>query len=85
MIPLLIAVGDHFGILHPSAPQRDSKRDSDPLAISAWSRLDRFEGEMYVREQMQPEMEDRTTLPAGTYIVRFKFLCYLDTSEWSFA
>jgi gamma-glutamylcyclotransferase (GGCT)/AIG2-like uncharacterized protein YtfP len=55
------------------------------LPGSAWSRLDRFEGKMYVRQPVQVEMIDGATLPAETYIVRPEFLSYLEVSEWSFA
>jgi gamma-glutamylcyclotransferase (GGCT)/AIG2-like uncharacterized protein YtfP len=55
------------------------------LPNSAWDRLDRFEGEMYVRQPVQIELNDGATLPATTYVVRPEFLHRLEESEWDFA
>jgi len=52
---------------------------------AAWDRLDRFEGEMYVRQPVQIEMTDGANLPALTYVVRPEFLDRLDESEWNVA
>jgi gamma-glutamylcyclotransferase (GGCT)/AIG2-like uncharacterized protein YtfP len=54
------------------------------LPGSAWIRLDRFEGEMYVRRLVQVTMIDGEVLSAETYIARPEFLCHLEASEWSF-
>jgi len=37
------------------------------LPLSAWERLDRFEGEMYIRQPVRVELKDGTVLPAETY------------------
>ncbi len=54
------------------------------LPNSAWDCLDRFEGEMYVRQPVQIELNDGATLPATTYVVRPEFLHRLEESEWDF-
>ena len=55
------------------------------IPISAWDRLDRFEGELYVRQLVQVELRDKTMLKAATYIIRPKFRNYLKQSDWNFA
>jgi gamma-glutamylcyclotransferase (GGCT)/AIG2-like uncharacterized protein YtfP len=76
---------EHYPALAPDDGGRVEGVVYQDLPSSAWIRLDRFEGKMYVRRLVQVEMIDGTTLPAETYIVRPEFLCYLEGSEWSFA
>jgi gamma-glutamylcyclotransferase (GGCT)/AIG2-like uncharacterized protein YtfP len=52
---------------------------------SAWDRLDRFEGEMYVRQPVQIELNNGSILVADTYLIRQAFLDHLEESEWNFA
>jgi gamma-glutamylcyclotransferase (GGCT)/AIG2-like uncharacterized protein YtfP len=52
---------------------------------SAWDRLDRFEGEMYVRQLVQIVLNGGMTLLAATYIVQPEFLDQLEQTEWEFA
>jgi len=52
---------------------------------AAWRRLDRFEGEMYVRHVVEIDLDDGVTLPAQTYVVRLECLHRLDPSDWDFA
>ena len=52
------------------------------LPISAWSRLDRFEGDMYRRQRVEVELNDGTLLNAETYIVRLEYLDHLEESGW---
>ncbi len=76
---------EHYPVLAPkegSCVEGVLYRD---LPISAWRRLDRFEGKMYVRQPVQVEGSDGATLQAEAYIVRPEFLCYLSASDWSFA
>jgi gamma-glutamylcyclotransferase (GGCT)/AIG2-like uncharacterized protein YtfP len=54
------------------------------LPVSAWDRLDRFEGRMYVRTLVEIELSDGTILPAETYVVRQEFKDQLEESEWNF-
>lgn len=51
---------------------------------SAWERLDRFEGDMYVRELVRIEVHGGDSLTAATYVVRPQFINQLDGSEWDF-
>jgi gamma-glutamylcyclotransferase (GGCT)/AIG2-like uncharacterized protein YtfP len=75
----------HYPALAPDEEGRVEGVIYRDLPSSAWRRLDRFEGEMYLRQLVQVEVIDGATLLAETYIVRPKFLCYLEASEWSFA
>ena len=48
----------------------------------AWSRLDRFEGEMYARQSVQIELVDGSYLPAAVYMVQPAFLSHLEQTDW---
>ena len=51
----------------------------------AWERLDRFEGGMYLRREVQIELGDGSTAGAETYIVKPEFMDLLEVSEWEFS
>ncbi len=55
------------------------------IPVSAWQRLDRFEGEMYARQVVQVSLRDGEALTASTYVVRPEFSHRLSQSEWNFA
>jgi gamma-glutamylcyclotransferase (GGCT)/AIG2-like uncharacterized protein YtfP len=52
---------------------------------AAWTRLDRFEGEMYARRGVEVALRDGTLLLAATYVVVPQFLYRLDHADWDFA
>jgi gamma-glutamylcyclotransferase (GGCT)/AIG2-like uncharacterized protein YtfP len=52
---------------------------------SAWKRLDRFEGNMYVRRTVYIELADGGRSAAETYVVRLEHIGRLDASEWDVA
>ena len=52
---------------------------------SAWERLDRFEGEMYIRQIVPVELSDGATLLAAAYVVQPQFTGHLEKTEWDFA
>jgi len=52
---------------------------------AAWARLDRFEGEMYLREIVQVELNDGSLVHAETYVARDEFADCLVDAEWNFA
>ncbi|MBD3317246.1 MAG: gamma-glutamylcyclotransferase [Chitinivibrionales bacterium] len=54
------------------------------VPAKAWSRLDRFEGEMYARRSVRIELNDGTPIFAGTYLAKPAYLCLLENSEWSY-
>jgi len=54
------------------------------VSVSAWDRLDRFEGEMYEKHFVTVELKDQTTLSAETYVIHPAYLNYLDQSDWDF-
>jgi len=50
----------------------------------AWERLDRFEGEMYVRKRVRISLSEGTAFPAATYVVQPGFEHCLGRSDWDF-
>lgn len=66
-----------------------SPRDSvdgllyEGLTLRAWERLDRFEGEMYERQEVEVELESGRIQTALTYVVRPGFRHRLSDSPWS--
>jgi gamma-glutamylcyclotransferase (GGCT)/AIG2-like uncharacterized protein YtfP len=50
----------------------------------AWSRLDRFEGEMYSRCNVRVADADGKFIQAITYVVRPEFTHLLASSDWSY-
>ncbi|SHF16573.1 Uncharacterized conserved protein YtfP, gamma-glutamylcyclotransferase (GGCT)/AIG2-like family [Desulfacinum infernum DSM 9756] len=52
---------------------------------SAWLRLDRFEGPMYVRRLVEVESTDGRRERAFAYVVRHSFLDRLGEEDWDFA
>ncbi|MBW6508118.1 MAG: gamma-glutamylcyclotransferase [Desulfuromonadales bacterium] len=51
---------------------------------TAWTLLDRFEGEMYARGQVQVELIDGSSIAVETYIVNSRFIDCLEEVEWDF-
>jgi gamma-glutamylcyclotransferase (GGCT)/AIG2-like uncharacterized protein YtfP len=54
------------------------------LPTMAWWRLDRFEGEMYMREEVQVEMADGQQAMASTYVVHPDFIHQLGPDQWHY-
>ena len=51
---------------------------------SAWDRLDRFEGEMYIRQSVQVSLKHGGIVRADAYVVRPEFRDRLEDSDWAF-
>lgn len=51
---------------------------------SAWLRLDRFEGDMYLRQSVEVKITDGKIVTADTYIIRPEYLHKLADSDWNF-
>jgi gamma-glutamylcyclotransferase (GGCT)/AIG2-like uncharacterized protein YtfP len=51
----------------------------------AWERLDKFEGGMYARRQVQIVLGDGTSCAADVYVAKPEFLDRLEASEWDYA
>jgi gamma-glutamylcyclotransferase (GGCT)/AIG2-like uncharacterized protein YtfP len=51
----------------------------------AWERLDRFEGDMYMRQPVSVELADGTAVAADAYVVRPECLGRLESFGWRFA
>jgi hypothetical protein len=51
---------------------------------SAWTFLDRFEGEMYARVRAQVELTDGTSVAVETYVINGGFSGCLEDVEWDF-
>ncbi len=76
--------GEHYPAIAPDVNGRVSGVVYRDVPDSAWTRLDQFEGDMYVRQPVRIEIRDRVTLPAETYVVRPAFLACIETIEWDF-
>jgi len=55
------------------------------LPDAAWERLDRFEGEMYVRTPVEIATSEHKILAAETYVIHPNFRDRLGDTEWDFA
>ncbi|MBD3241474.1 MAG: gamma-glutamylcyclotransferase [Chitinivibrionales bacterium] len=55
----------------------------EPISASAWSRLDRFEGELYRRTTVTVELDNNATQAAQTYVIRDEHLAQLSSRPWS--
>ncbi|MDA0323750.1 MAG: gamma-glutamylcyclotransferase [Verrucomicrobia bacterium] len=70
---LILDADDHVdGLIYNDVPD------------SMWSALDRFEGDMYARQEVQVERLDGTPLTALTYVTRPEFLGRLEASGWNY-
>ena len=55
------------------------------VPYSVWSRLDRFEGELYDRRLVQVELKnDGKVITAATYVIKPAFIGCLDGTDWDF-
>jgi gamma-glutamylcyclotransferase (GGCT)/AIG2-like uncharacterized protein YtfP len=54
------------------------------LPDSAWARLDRFEGDLYVRQALPVALGDGRVVSAEAYVVRAEHLDRLGASLWRF-
>ena len=77
--------GEHYPALVPHESGRADGLVYREVPPSAWERLDRFEGEMYRRQEVQVELDDGRLLPAATYVARAEFLAQLELYDWDFA
>lgn len=50
----------------------------------AWEHLDRFEGEMYIRQGVEIALPGEKALPAETYVARPEWRERLDPRAWDF-
>jgi gamma-glutamylcyclotransferase (GGCT)/AIG2-like uncharacterized protein YtfP len=55
------------------------------ITQEGWSRLDRFEGEMYDRIPVTVRLKDSTETMACCYVFRPEFHHLLTTTEWDYA
>lgn len=55
------------------------------LTPEAWSRLDRFEGEMYDRRPVTVRYENNTEITVDCYVFRSEFAHRLTATEWDYA
>lgn len=77
--------GEHYPALLPDMKGSVSGVVYRDIPQSVWTRLDRFEGEMYSRESVQIELVDGTTVAAETYVINGDFIGCLEEVEWDFA
>ena len=55
------------------------------LPASAWPRLDAFEGDEYLRSEVEVELADGRRLAAWTYVFKPEYAARLGEGEWDFA
>jgi gamma-glutamylcyclotransferase (GGCT)/AIG2-like uncharacterized protein YtfP len=76
--------GEYYRALVPEPEGRVEGVVYRDVSRMVWGRLDRFEGDMYVREMVHVEVSNGVILPAETYVGRSDFLDHLDEAEWDF-
>ena len=76
--------GEHYPAIMPDKEGTVEGVIYRNVPDSAWSRLDRFEGEMYKRQTVDIELNDGGMLYAETYVIQPEFLNRLDQSDWDF-
>lgn len=54
------------------------------LSLNVWTRLDRFEGEMYRRMTVEVRLRDGSVQMAQTYVTDPRFIDCLEDADWSF-
>lgn len=74
--------GEHYPGLVPNAEGLVEGVVYREVPDAAWQRLDRFEGAMYARRDVQVELPDGMTLLAEAYVVRPEYRHQLDASDW---
>ena len=77
--------GEQYPALVPDAGGQVEGVVYRDVPDAAWDRLDRFEGEMYVRQGVRIELQEGGTLLAGVYVAQPEFLDHLDESDWDLA
>ena len=74
--------GEHYPALVSDQHGRVEGLVFRDVPAHAWERMDRYEGEMYFRQQVQTELCDGEILIAETYVFRPKFDALLEQAEW---
>jgi gamma-glutamylcyclotransferase (GGCT)/AIG2-like uncharacterized protein YtfP len=77
--------GEHYPAILPHRQGRVAGVLYREVPDAAWERLDRFEGELYVRRRVAVALGDGAVLLAATYVVAPEFLYRLDQADWDFA
>lgn len=77
--------GEHYPALSPDAGGCVEGVLYRGVPEPAWARLDRFEGEMYVRRPVRIELHGGTAVDAETYIVKPALKDLLEATEWDFS
>lgn len=54
------------------------------LPTPAWGRLDKFEGNLYFRQEMSITLENGAMVLAATYVVKPDYLAQVEPTEWDF-
>lgn len=75
--------GEHYPAIAPNEEGRVEGLVYRNMPGSAWVRLDRFEGDMYVRRQVNIELHEGINVMAATYVVQPEFLHLLEQSDWN--
>ena len=76
--------GEHYPAITAKAGATVEGLLYDCADADAWRRLDLFEGDMYLRSEVQIELPDSTVCLAGTYVLHPDCLACLDHRQWDF-
>ena len=76
--------GEHYPAIVPLDGDRVPGVLYLDLSAAAWERLDRFEGEMYLRRPVQIEVDQGGLQPAETYVLHPDFGDRLTADPWDF-
>ena len=74
--------GEHYPGLVPRPGASVEGIIYHAVPAGAWARLDRFEGDMYLRSSVTVELADATILRAQTYLIRPELGRCLEDREW---
>lgn len=71
-------------LIHDDKGQVEGVVYQDVLS-SSWDRLDRFEGDMYLRRPVHAELNDGSLLSCATYVLKPEFIDQLENFGWDFS
>jgi gamma-glutamylcyclotransferase (GGCT)/AIG2-like uncharacterized protein YtfP len=77
--------GEHYPAIVPAEASAVDGVVYQGIPNQAWILLDRFEGDMCVRETVRIALASGAALLAETYVMRAGFNDYLEETEWDFS
>ena len=56
----------------------------DDVSERSWALLDRFEGDMYSRQEVNVHLDNGNTMDAFVYVVKPEYTHLMENSDWSY-